>query len=198
MSGFLKDLLADSGLLVRLEEKSSLRLSDLSQQLQTVQILTTDQTLPLFFQLVASLPQCSHAQDRLDFWQKYLEKNLILQTWFCLTVPLIEQGRELFPPNFRFAVLEKTHRVSELHGVLLLRFQNFMVAEWSHLGKCRFWLHSNLNAPRLFRWHYTRDELLQYPNYIQQHYFSDLGRWQKNADQWIGLRTSSRTQEPHR
>ena len=192
MNGYLKNLLSRPSLIQKRILEAPVEDKEIvpDQQLSLLTKLGFDDKISAFFGLLNFLPD-AHADDRLAFWRSYAERGAILQTWFCLTPALMRRAQESSDCTMRVAELVKDHRVSELQGVLLLRFTDFVVAEWSHLGRCRFWLITNPYAPKLFRWSYRRDDLLQYPNYIQQHYFSAEGRWQKDAAQWMAATTSS-------
>ena len=147
--------------------------------------LEIQNNIKLFFDLVMDLPKCSHAEARRKFWLKYARGGMIVQTWCTLTPELGKRAKSKFPEFPEFGTLKKNRRVDVHHGVLLMRFPQFQVAEWSHLGKCRFWHMNNPNKPEFFDMNHTRDDLLNYPDYVQQHYFSKLGRWQRDAARWI-------------
>ncbi|MBI2602755.1 MAG: hypothetical protein HYW48_06845 [Deltaproteobacteria bacterium] len=184
MSGFLKALTDGNSVAAPQFESVTLALENAcASLLPSSEILPPEDAVPTFFHLIRAIPQCKQTRDRLAFWQRYCLSKSILQSWICLTTALSQQlGSQ---PPFRFATLLRDHRVQELHGVLLLRFPLFVVAEWSHLGKCRFWFLSKPHAPKLFQPVYRRDDLLKFPDYTQQHYFPSAGRWQRDADQWI-------------
>ena len=189
MSGYLKKQLTDLSKSSTVNDaftQSSLK--DVSQQIsQRFPLqLEAQSVVAHFFDLLLHLPAATHAQSRKDFWLEYVMQGHVRQSWFCLTPSLKKIADDKIKDDqLKYATLKKDHRLHEHHGILLMRFAHFTISEWSHLGKCRIWYAENPHAPKLFQKHYDRKDFIKYPNIMQQHYFSKLGRWQKKAQEHI-------------
>lgn len=148
--------------------------------------LTTEQSLETFFKLLYLSDIDRQASYRLKFWQTYLHAGLIHQAWIILAQEAEKIATsQLNLKKHQFARLAKNRRVDDVHAVLLMRVGELVIAEWSHAGKCRFWHQQNPHVPIFFKRLYKRDELIDYADYIQQHYFSAKGLWQKDAALWM-------------
>ncbi len=144
-------------------------------------------TLELFFNLFKASGSDASTEHRLSFWLNYLERGLITDTWLVLGPRLAQIVKEQGLKDYQYACLDKLIRDEEEQGILLLGFRKVVVADWSHTGKCRFWLRSNEKCPRLFLPTYTRNQIYLAADYVQQHYFSAQGLWQKDAAGWLAL-----------
>lgn len=151
--------------------------------------LGTARTIASFFKLLQLCGIDKHSVYRERFWRAYLKSGYINQAWLILA-PAAEAMalNELGIKSYQFGKLHKCRRIDEKHVVLLMRLDNLLIAEWSHIGKCRFWFHNNLKVPSLFRSSYRREQLIDYADYIQQHYFSAKGLWQKDAAAWMSAK----------
>ena len=151
--------------------------------------LGTDRTIACFFKLLNLCGLDKHSVYRERFWRAYLRSGYINQAWMVLapnaeTIAVHDLGIK----PYQFGQLHKCRRIDEKHVVLMMRLDNLLIAEWSHIGKCRFWFQNNLKAPSLFRRSYKREQLIDYADYIQQHYFSAKGLWQKDAAAWMSAK----------
>ena len=143
-------------------------------------------TITYFFKIIRESGIDQHSMYRETFWKKYLDAGFISQGWLILA-PKAEEfaTKKLGVRRWQFGSLHKTRRIDPFHAVLLMRLDHLVIAEWGHSGKCRIWLQSNLRAPALFQPCYGRSELTDYPDLIQQHYFSAKGLWQKDLAAWM-------------
>jgi len=140
-------------------------------------------------------------QYRKAFWSAYLERDLISDTWIVLGRQAATIARRTFEHGDRAAArLLSGSGVRPNHSVLLMRLGQITVAEWSHMGKCRFWLESNRDAPGMYRREYRRIELVSGADFEQVHYGAERGRWQGQISSWIyrntGVRLSSHEYMP--
>ena len=155
--------------------------------------LATSRAIECFFRLLHLAELDQHSLHREQFWKSYLEAGFIAQSWLILAPVAANLAlQQLGLKEQQFGRLEKSRRIDEKHAVLLMRLDRLLIAEWSHVGKCRFWYQNSLHAPQLFKPSYSREELTDFADYIQQHYFSGKGLWQKDAAAWI----SSKAQIP--
>lgn len=144
------------------------------------------EVIQAFFHLINSAGVDKHSEFRKVFWRKYLENGHISNAWLVLTQSMAKKALlELELNEYDFGILQKHRRVDDNHCVLLMQIKDYLIAEWSHIGKCRIWHIENPYAPQQFSSNYTREELTDYADHIQQHYFSQKGLWQNHLDQWL-------------
>ncbi len=189
---FLKNLLNQYEDLIHLphlafpERPQHLSRASLKVPLITRCSLVAEKTFSLFFELIDRLQLENHSKGRREFWSSYLESGAILTTWLALAPDMQKfVEKKLHTKPTQYSQLHKDRRVEVNHAVLLMRLPGLIVAEWSHLGKCHFWLASNKEAPSFYKNIYQKEELTSYPDYIQQHYYSSNGSWQKSAATWL-------------
>lgn len=148
--------------------------------------LGTARSIDTFFAIIKHSEVDRHSNYREDFWRQHLELGHIFQSWLILAPKAAHIAQHTL--NVRpqqYATIEKSRKVDDAHAILLSRLSNIIVAEWSHTGKCRFWHQSSKHCPKLFQKNYSRNELIEYADHIQQHYFSAKGLWQKDANKWL-------------
>lgn len=150
-----------------------------------------ERALDQFFLLVKETALDRHWKYREAFWKAFLDRDMIEDVCFVLG-PRAEYSRWNISRND-----DATETAGILHGaqgnqsVLLLRMPGVTVAEWSHNGKCRFWLDGNQNAPKLYRSSYSRYDLTRGEDFGQAHHGSDRGSWQDRIAQWMRENTGA-------
>jgi len=154
-----------------------------------------------FFRLLDKTALDRQWQYRKTFWSAYLERDLISDTWIVLGSQAATIARRTFEHGDRAAArLLSGPGVLPNHSVLLMRLGRMTVAEWSHMGKCRFWLEGNRDAPAMYREKYRRTELVSGAEFEQVHVGAERGRWQGRISDWIyqqtGVRISSHNYMP--
>jgi hypothetical protein len=112
------------------------------------------QDLELFFDIIEQTSDPRWKERRL-FWYKYLERNLISESWPVLGTQAQSLANRL-KPKPHFGQISNIGRQS----VLLLQMGHLTIAEWSHNGACRIWLYDDQQAPQLYINKYDRQELL--------------------------------------
>lgn len=136
-----------------------------------------------FFSYLTESKIDEHSFYRMEFWKKLLNENRIEQAWIILAPSAENYMIEKYHLKFsQFGRLLKSKRIEDSHGVLLLRVSGWIIAEWSHIGKCRLWRQTNPKAPEFFKDKYTKNELTDLADKVQQHYFSKKGLWQKDLN----------------
>ena len=140
-------------------------------------------TLEDFFRLLDRTADKQWAH-RKAFWSAYQKKGVISAAWIALG-PQAKRlaGAELMMSSGKVS----GGGVQQNHSVLLMKISDVTVAEWSHNGKCRFWLPPNPRKPSLFRPAYEGTELNDYaePDYAVSHHGSDTGHWQERIASWL-------------
>ena len=144
-----------------------------------------ERELDLFFLLIKETAFDRHWRYREAFWKAFLRRDMIDDVWFLLGPraedTLWNMGKNDDVTETRGTLL----RAQGDQSVLLLRMPGVTVAEWSHNGKCRFWLDGNQNAPKLYRSSYVRYSLMHGSDFEQVHHGSDSGSWQDRVAQWL-------------
>lgn len=156
-----------------------------------------ERVLDQFFLLIKETALDRHWTYREAFWKAYLRNDLIDDIWFLLGPRAKAQLRSI---NRSDDLAETTGSLNYAGGdqsVLLLRMPGMTVAEWSHNGKCRFWLDGNQHAPKLYRREYDRYNLMQGADFEQTHFGSEYGGWQAKVANWIEENTGA-TVDPSR
>ena len=151
--------------------------------------LGTTRTIQTFFKILSLSEIGRDDCYRENFWKQYLDAGYIKQSWFILA-PRMEAiaCKELNIKPYQFGSLIPDQQPDIEHGVLLMRLDHLIVAEWSHANSSRFWYQHSVHSPRLFKANYRKDELIDNPDYLQQHYFAAKGLWQKEAAAWMSAK----------
>lgn len=150
-------------------------------------------TLEDFFRLIEKNAWMQHWQYRRAFWTAYLKKGYIQDAWVVLGEHAQQLTRRAFM-NEHLAYGRLTGG-DKNHSVLLLRIDKLTIAEWSHNGKCRFWLARNSAAPPMHHISYTRGELTSEPDHEKAHHGSEHYTWQLDLAAWIAQRTGARVHQ---
>jgi hypothetical protein len=146
-----------------------------------------------FFRLLDKTAREGHWRYRKAFWRAYLQRDLITDTWIVLGPEAGEIARRTFEHGDKaVGRLRRGTGVLGNHSVLLLRLGRMTVAEWSHMGTCRFWLPGNMDAPAMYRQEYRREELVHGPDFEQRHHGPERGTWQARIADWISRNTGVR------
>ncbi|GAB1352058.1 hypothetical protein MASR1M12_07890 [Erysipelotrichia bacterium] len=145
----------------------------------------TGDTLKDFFEIL-DITAGEQWQYRSDFWWAVYERKLIRRAWVIL-------GSKARAVMARFS--ERTRSYGILNGassdqsVLLMEIKNFIVAEWSHSGKCRFWLSDVGSAPQLYSRDYSSSSLRAEAFADFTHYSSETCRWQNEIADFLRRET---------
>ena len=159
-------------------------------QRQVLMRLLVELALKDFFALLDKTALDKHWLYRKRFWTAYLDKGVIDDAWIVL-------GREARSMAQRRLGADTVLSTAQLegagvepnHSVLLMRIGSITVAEWSHNGKCRFWLGSNPRAPKLYQRKYEGPQLRAKANLAVVHAGSENGTWQKKIASWVSEKT---------
>lgn len=164
--------------------------SGISEDIRRVVIKwLVERALDQFFLLVKETALDRHWRYREAFWKAH--RDMIEEFWFVLG-PRVEHTRWNINRNDDVTETAGILRGAQGHQtVLLLRMPGVTVAEWSHNGKCRFWLDGNQNAPKLYRSSYSRYELTRGEDFGQVHHGSNRGSWQDRIAQWLRENTGA-------
>lgn len=150
-----------------------------------------------FFALIARRAQENHWRYRKAFWSAYLKGGHIAHAWVILGENAELEARRRWqgaiPAHGRLPGGDPDH------CVLLLQIGTVVIAEWSHNGTCRVWLHSDRRCPKFYRPQYLHRELRSNAGYEQQHHGNIHYTWQQKLASVIRHETGiSVTQSQYR
>ena len=137
--------------------------------------------LDLFVRLIRETALDRHWLYREAFWNAFLHRDLIDDTWVLLGKQAAKLAAKLAP----HVPTGKLRGAAGDQSVLLLGMPGVTIAEWSHNGACRIWLDGTPGAPQLYDQDYTRTALTGQPDFLQRHIGSDRGRWQLEVARWL-------------
>jgi hypothetical protein len=146
-------------------------------------------TLRQFFDLLSRTADPIWAY-RKKFWTAYYNHGAIGDAWFALGPNAHFQGSQIRArqSDLRFAVLSGAG-VQQNQSVLIMRLGDFIIAEWSHNGKCRIWRDSDNRAPCLYEKQYNSTDLRSGCEYEQVHHWSESGTWQRQINDYLRRET---------
>lgn len=145
------------------------------------------ETLEQFFEILSKTADDIWAY-RKKFWTAYYHRGAIREAWFALGVDAWGLGKQIKQriPGLDFGGLSGAQ---SNQSVLLMKLDRFVVAEWSHSGKCRFWLANDPAAPSLYKREYHGTNLRRVSLHDQTHYHSQNGTWQREIADFVRRET---------
>jgi hypothetical protein len=152
------------------------------------------QTLELFFKILDESAD-KIWEYRKAFWSAYYQKGYISDAWAILGDDASIIGRRIGDRKIAYGRLSGAY--SRNQSVLLLRIGQFVVAEWSHNGKCRIWRDKNDKLTRIPKFHqvrppYDASDLRAGADFEQVHHASPYGNWQGKIETFIRQHTNMR------
>jgi len=115
----------------------------------------TEQSFELLMQIVSSSNDTTQWQERQKFWTPYIEAGHISDAWVVLgskgasvATQLVQRGD--LQSTAVYGLL-RSGDVDPLHSMILLRIGDWVISEWTHSGKLRFYHQlSNKKAPKFY------------------------------------------------
>lgn len=156
--------------------------------------------LDRFFLLIRKTALDKHWRFREAFWNAFLRQGVIEEIWLVLgpnALQLLRYVSEQEGGKIDTHALSYGHlRGTGSQSILLIRLPGVTVAEWSHNGRCRFWLDGSAGTPRLYQTEYFRHQpprglegegvtLMKGEDFSQVHRGSENGSWQDKIARWL-------------
>ncbi|MET4161260.1 hypothetical protein ABIE61_001092 [Marinobacterium sp. MBR-111] len=157
----------------------------------------TKQAMGLLIEVLNKTADDHHWDSRHDFWNYYLDNDLVDEAWVAFGPNAFQQARDLirFDNDFvagTFAQLVKgAGQIQANHSVLLMRIDSVVIAEWTHNGMVRLWDRVGTGSPPFYRSVY-KSELLRGSagNPPQDEHRHDAhGAWKGKVAAFIQART---------
>jgi hypothetical protein len=140
-----------------------------------------------FFRLLDRTAMDRHWQQRKEFWQAYLQMDVITDAWLALGPDARELARSSFgAAGGTWGVLGRGGDRSQ--SVLIMKLSGLTIAEWSHNGSCRIWPEGAPSAPKLYEKSYRRKELAS-PTAEAQVRHDVSGNWKRTIGDFIRRQT---------
>ncbi|MCP5352231.1 MAG: hypothetical protein H6926_03450 [Chromatiales bacterium] len=138
---------------------------------------------------------------REAFWTAYLKQGVISDAWVILGDRVAWASRQFLSEHANgYGSFGTGGGVQALHAALIMRVGDLLITEWNHSGKYRAWFVDNPDAPKLYRRYYTRDQLVESPDFDGTHHGAEAGNWQAKLNskiaQWTGIRIGYREYMP--
>lgn len=153
--------------------------------------------LDRFFLLIRKTALDRHWRFREAFWTAFFRQNVIEDISLVLGPNALQLLRYVSEQDGggadpHAAPCGQLRGTDGSQSVLLIRLPGVTVAEWSHNGRCRFWLDGTAGAPRLHQTKYFRHDLTKGEDFSQVHHGSENGSWQDKIARWLRENTGLR------
>lgn len=144
-------------------------------------------TLDVFFKILDATADEIWTYRRA-FWGAYYKKKVIQNAWAVLGKDATYMGKRINDSKLQFGRLSGAYTRNQ--SVLLMQIGDFVIAEWSHNGKCRIWRkddNNQKNIPKLDnpKPSYDASFLREDADFEQVHYASNRGTWQTKIESFI-------------
>lgn len=157
----------------------------------------TKQAMGLLIEVLNKTADDHHWDSRHDFWNYYLDNDLVDEAWVAFGPNAYQQARDLirFDSDFvagTFAQLVKgAGQIQANHSVLLMRIDSVVIAEWTHNGMVRLWDRVGTGSPPFYRSVYKSEVLRGSAGNPPQdeHRHDQHGSWKNKVAAFIQART---------
>jgi hypothetical protein len=163
-------------------------------------------TLKDFFRVVSEGSGGHSDADRMwpyrrAFWSAYLDGGYITDAWVVLGEEIAYKARNFLKDQAdTYGRLKRGGGVLPRHAVLIMRIGDLVITEWNYSGKYRAWSTDNEDAPKFYKKHYQRDQLVNFPDFDGAHHGAPHGTWQNKLsdliNEWTGIKVNARQYMP--
>lgn len=138
-----------------------------------------------FVDLIKETAMDRHWRFREAFWRSLSRRNLIRGIWFALGRDAMRHLKARNPVQGTESAVAGLTGAGSSQSVLLMQLAGMTIAEWSHNGSCRIWLHVGRYAPTLYEQSYHARSLRVDADFRQAHLGSERYHWQSRLADWL-------------
>lgn len=147
------------------------------------------ETIKDFFDLLDYMAKTDPSSERMwpfrkSFIEFYWNAGHITSAWIVL-------GKKAYENRLRFLKEDVSdygtispYKINPIHSVLLFQIKNLVLSEWNYNGPVRIWNNTHKHAPKFYKDHYEKKDLINQPekkiNHRPQKYY-----WQKELSDYI-------------
>jgi hypothetical protein len=156
----------------------------------------TEQSFSLLMQVVKKSNDTKQWQERVRFWQPYIDAGYVREAWVALGKQADYVARGLVRDGVLKSrssygtFMKGSGSVNQDHSVIFIKIGDVIISEWTHSGKMRLYLSGNKKAPLLYRPTYDVDFIRNDANC--QEAITHHVHWQDKAEdiinQYVNIR----------
>ena len=155
----------------------------------------TSESFNLLLKIVSKSNDTKQWSDRQKFWSKYVKSGHISEAWVALGPEAVQVAKRInksgqLDVHGSYGVLDRAD-IDKFHSVILMRFGDTVISEWTHSGKVRIYRKSNQRAPKLYDRRYSSSRIRDDERCNK--YFVHNGDWQSRVERFLSLPGSSRS-----
>lgn len=113
-------------------------------------------TIEQFFEIIDASAKAHHWNDRRAFWASYAEKGVVTDAWVAYGPKALRLARSASSST---GYGELSGAREQDHSVLLLQIGTLIVADYSHMGSCRFFTADSQYRPNFYASSYSDERL---------------------------------------
>lgn len=166
---------------------------------RTLKRWLTQNSFDLLLQVVNSSNDTHQWKERHTYWSTYIEGGYISEAWVALGPRAVEVANRLIDSgelksSGEFGRLQRSE-IDPLHSMILMRIGDWIVSEWTHSGKLRFYnTESNRKAPKMYEKLYEASQI-RVDSLAQDNVVHHNG-WQDKATQIVKRRIGLSARKP--
>ena len=173
------------------------------EELSVIYRWLTKHSFDILLKVVEQSNDTQQWAERREFWGKYIDAGHVTEAWAALGPAAASIARRMVQEGVlgstrEYAVLETG--VDRWHSVIMMRMGDYVVTEWTHSGKVRFY-HSkeNESTPLFYKQRYSVDSYGKglrndrAPDFFKAH----LGNWKFDVRRFISTKMGIRADSFH-
>jgi hypothetical protein len=120
----------------------------------------TEESFEFLLKIVSKTNDTTQWVERKKFWSKYIKNGSITEAWVVLgpraAVVAQQMKREgKLESTDAYGILRRD-QIDPFHSVILMRIGDWIISEWTHSGKVRFYKRTtNQHTPKMYEPHYS-------------------------------------------
>jgi hypothetical protein len=166
---------------------------------RTLKRWLTQNSFDLLLQIVNSSNDTHQWKERHAYWNTYIDGGHISEAWVALGPRAVEVAQRLITTgelksSGEFGRLQRSE-IDPLHSMILMRIGDWIVSEWTHSGKLRFYnTETNRKAPKMYERLYEASQI-RLDSLAQDNVIHHNG-WQDKATQIVKRRIGLTARTP--